>query len=272
MNYPRTKLEVIIINDGGMDFSTPLLAYIEDREHIQYNWQTQQGPATARNHGANLAQGEYVAFVDDDCLPHPEWLLKMVAEKRDNEPLLIGGKVTNHLTQNVYAEASQLLVDYLYQFFNQLPQPATFFTSNNMLMPKKTFQALGGFDTQFPIAAAEDRELCERWRTAGFNLKYVPEAIIRHAHRLTFKTYCRQQFNYGMGIFYFNQKFKVLKGTNRRLESFAFYWQLIAYPFTLYGRVSAFGLSMLLTLAQVANLLGFLTAYITHGRKKATSN
>lgn len=258
LHYPKEKFEIIIINDGGKQLLNKSFVAFNSVLNIQFFNQANQGPAAARNQGAKLAKGQYLAFLDDDCQPHPNWLLTLVYKVKLLDKTMVGGQTINQLNNNKYAEASQLLVDYLYQSFNENHQNASFFTSNNMLLPTTLFHQLNGFDANFPLAAAEDREFCIRWKLAGFKMIYVPEATIYHAHFLDLFSFWKQHYNYGMGIFLFHQKFKQLKGYRKRLAAFSFYWQLISYPFRVIKPIKAVLLVGLLVLAQIANLVGFL--------------
>jgi glycosyltransferase involved in cell wall biosynthesis len=70
-------LEVIVIDDGSVDQTPRLLPqYIRDnpvwRGTVRYLRQENQGPNVARNHGIAHANGEWLAFSDDDDL----WLPK----------------------------------------------------------------------------------------------------------------------------------------------------------------------------------------------------
>ena len=94
---------------------------------------------------------------------------------------------------------SQHIVDIGCAHHNKDPNDARFFTANNLAVRAADFFMLGGFDSSFGNTASEDRELCGRWLHHGYRMIYVPEATIYHAHRLTFRTFCRQHFNYGRG-------------------------------------------------------------------------
>jgi hypothetical protein len=105
--------------------------------------------------------------------------------------------VVNLLTENIYAAASQGIVDYLYEYFGENSAPRRFFTTNNLVVPRAEFLELGGFDETFALAAAEDRDLCERWVGAGRDLEYAPDVVVDHAHALSFVRFNRQHFHYG---------------------------------------------------------------------------
>src|SRR5262249_32663588 len=146
------------------------------------------GPGAARNHGAAIAKGEVLAFTDDDCAPAPNWLSALETRFRANPRNAIGGKTLNSKPANLFSTASQLLIDYLYGYYNADPDHAVFLTSNNLAIPTAAFHEVGGFDVGFEKAAAEDRELCDRWIAKGYPLIYAPEVIVGHNHELTFRT------------------------------------------------------------------------------------
>ena len=124
------------------------------------------GPASARNTGARLARGRFLAFTDDDCMRTPIGCARSTGGRRRVGTLAIGGHTVNVLTDSVYSEASQGIIDYLYEYFGEHP-PRRFFTSNNLVVPREDFVEIGGFDDTFALAAAEDRDFCERWLDAG---------------------------------------------------------------------------------------------------------
>lgn len=72
-----TVKEIIVINDGSTD-NTEAVA-LSYGTTIIYQSQLQKGPATARNQGLKLAQGEYVAFLDADDLWPPTRLAQLSA-------------------------------------------------------------------------------------------------------------------------------------------------------------------------------------------------
>jgi len=162
LDYPRTRHEVIVVNDGGPVVAESDLLQPGASMALRIVNQSRHGPAYARNIGASLSRGEYVAFTDDDCMPSPEWLKSLAFRVGGNEHCAAGGRTVNQLLNNPYAAASQMLVDYLYGVMNETPEKAGFLASNNLVVPKEQFMAVGGFDTGYKKAAGEDRDLCRR--------------------------------------------------------------------------------------------------------------
>lgn len=70
-------IEVIVVDDGSTDGTAGVARGHGDE--INYLWQTNSGPAAARNLGISVAKGEYLAFLDADDLWHPEKLAIQMA-------------------------------------------------------------------------------------------------------------------------------------------------------------------------------------------------
>ncbi|HEV2763340.1 MAG TPA: glycosyltransferase, partial [Pyrinomonadaceae bacterium] len=192
--YPRERFEVVVVNDGGPEPSE-VFERFAGRLDATLVTQKHAGPAAARNTGARRARAPFLAFTDDDCRPDPVWLKALEARLRDAPGAAVGGRTVNALPRNLFSTASQSLTEYLYEYFDAAEGRAAFFTSNNLALSSELFRAVGGFDESFPLAAGEDRELCDRWRARGHRLTYAPDAVVRHAHALTLRSFCRQHFN-----------------------------------------------------------------------------
>jgi len=255
LDYPRERLEVIVVNDGGRpmdDAIDPFLGHL----NVTSVSQKHSGPAAARNTGVARAQGTYVAFTDDDCRPDPMWLTELEVQLGAGAEVMVGGPVVNKLEDNVYSAASQLLVTYLYQYYNANGRQTLFLASNNMAMARDAFLAAGGFDARFPRAAAEDRELCDRWTHSGKRIVYAEGAIVRHSHRLTLCSFWRQHFQYGRGAHRYRQARAQRDAIPVKVEPLRFYTGLLRYPWTA-GVPRPLRTATLLFIAQLANAMGF---------------
>jgi len=257
LDYPHDRFEVIVVDDGGAVKLEGVVASMRDDLDVILLTQPHTGPAGARNVGAERARGEFLAFIDDDCKPHAEFL-KVLADRFASHPQhAIGGRTLNALPDNLYSRASQLLLDFFYSYYNRNPSQARFFASNNLAVPKDRFLAMGGFDTSFVTAAAEDREFCDRWLTSGHRMSYAPGVVVHHAHPLTFRSFWRQHFSYGRGAFRFHRT-RARRGLGRFHLDLKFYLALLRYPFFRLRGLEALSGGTLMLVSQVANTVGVL--------------
>jgi glycosyltransferase involved in cell wall biosynthesis len=86
--------ELIVVDDGGRDETTQLLATFDD-ERIRSVSSEGLGPPGARNRGLDLANGEIVAYLDDDNFMLPMWLaaLAWAFERHPDVDVVYGGRV-----------------------------------------------------------------------------------------------------------------------------------------------------------------------------------
>ncbi|MDJ0569948.1 MAG: glycosyltransferase [Pleurocapsa sp. MO_192.B19] len=256
LDYPRDRFEVIVVDDGS---KTPLDSIVESLKNeikIKLLRQENAGPAAARNAGAAEAQGEFLAFTDDDCQPTADWLTKLATGFATAPEAMIGGKTINALANNPFSTASQKLIDYLYEYYNPAKGKDAFFASNNIALPAANFKALGGFDVSFPLAAAEDRDFCDRWNQV-YPMLYVREAQVNHYHNLSLASFWKQHFGYGRGAFCFHQLRSQRAAKQVEVEPLSFYFNLLSYPFSQALEQPKLLISSLFFLSQVANLVGF---------------
>ena len=258
LDYPLDRFEVIVADDGSQTRLETLVASFSNRLDIVLARQPHSGPAIARNKGAAQAKGDLLAFTDDDCTPAADWLKTLEARFAETPDIMIGGRTLNVLLDNPYSTASDLLIRYLYAYYNRNPDQAGFFTSNNLTVPKGRFRQLGGFDMSFPRAGGEDREFCERWLRHGFRMTYAPEVLIYHAHRLTLHSFCGQQFNYGRGAFRFHKLRARHRLHHLKIERSSFYVNALRYPLSEIRDTKKLLFLALIVLSQGANATGFL--------------
>ncbi len=260
LDYPRTQFEVLVVDDGSPHAVDGIVDACRPAVNISLIKQSNAGPARARNQAAARAQGRFLAFTDDDCAPYPDWLRVLANDLAQHPECLVGGYTVNALPQNLYAEASQMLITYLYHYNLLKAGQPPFLTSNNFALSARLFQELGGFDTTFPLAAGEDRDFCDRWLQAGRPLRYIPRARIKHYQALNAHSFWRQHFRYGRGNYHYYQRRSARGSGWDRLEPWRFYAGLSTTPWKEQGGLKAGFLSILLLLSQIANASGYASA------------
>jgi glycosyltransferase involved in cell wall biosynthesis len=262
---PPGSFEVIVVDDG----SEPPLALEPARWAAKFELkllrQQNTGPAGARNRGVAEARGEFLAFTDDDCLPQPTWLEKLVAALRENPTALVGGSTFNGLKDELFAETSQLILEMVYEHFNRDPANSYFLASNNIACSKNCISELGGFDAAFPLAGAEDREFCDRWRMSGRQILWIRDAGIDHRHTQGFSGFTRLHFRYGQGAWLY-KKIREQRNSGNMGEDLNFHRHIPQMAWNRRQRLTCmrfiFFLSLLLWWEAV-NAAGFLSCLST---------
>lgn len=267
LDYPDFR--VIVVDDGSPEPIAPLAAPFGERVRIIR--QANAGPAAARHAGVRAAETEFLAFTDDDCAPASDWLSRLAAAHIAEPEALLGGKVVNALTDNIYATASQALCDYLYDHYRDGRSDAAFFTTNNTAFSKRAYEAVGGLDLSFRYAAGEDRDLGIRWSASGRPLRYVPGAVVAHAHDLTLRKFWRQHAHYGAGARNLHRTMAQRGDSRPKTEPLTFYTGIVCYPFRTREPQPAVQ-ALLMGLSQVAMVSGYAGAVAEERRARRAAD
>ena len=73
---PGLSWELIVVNNNSSDSTEAVVAGFQAKAQfpVKYLFQGRQGKSHALNAGIQAAEGEFVAFTDDDCIVHKHWL------------------------------------------------------------------------------------------------------------------------------------------------------------------------------------------------------
>jgi GT2 family glycosyltransferase len=261
--YPREQFEVVVADDGSGAPPIDVVERFSRAMTVSLVEATHGGPGAARNAAAERARGGHLAMTDDDCVPEPDWLAQLDAAVCAAPDALVGGRVENGLGDNPMAEASQLLIGYLYEYFAaDASSTIRFFTTNNLAVPAEPFRRLGGFDVVSIGDTAEDRDLCDRWARSGGALVYEPSAVVRHHSPLSFAGFVRQHFRYGRGAVHFHAARVARGGPPVRLEPLSFYVGMLRHPARRRPGTRPIVPTLLLAASQLSYASGYLAERI----------
>lgn len=159
--------------------------------NIVYHLEQNQGLSYARNAGIAKAQGDIIAFVDDDERIVPEFV-EAYFELFDNkvDAMSAGGKIV--------AEYSTGRPEWMSRYTEQpIANPMDFGSEvklfpkrripggGNMAMRRSVFEEVGVFNTNLGrtggrLIGGEESELFERMAERGMACYYVPRAVMYH--------------------------------------------------------------------------------------------
>jgi GT2 family glycosyltransferase len=254
--YPANRFEVVVSDDGSPFPADAVLPRFRDRPDVRFTRGPKRGPAVARNRGAMLARGRYLAFVDDDCTPAPDWLAALERRLEATPNALVGGGIVNALTKNPYSTATELIVGYVYDHAARCGTEPRFFNASNLAMAARGFREQGGFSEEFPLPAGEDYDFCHRWQHAGGPVVYAPEAKVDHAHPLTLRSFLVQHYRYGRGLLFCRLRMAARSGQPMRGRSAAFYLGLVRHPLAQDAGARGWLHAALVAVSQVATAAG----------------
>ena len=192
---PSDQYEVIVVDDGSDD-ATALKAEEFGARVLKLD---HNGPAAARNAGAELARAEIVVFTDADCEPAPDFLEQILAPFA--APVVSGARGA-YLTQqkSLVARFVQLEYEERYQRIAKVEVErgtVDALDTSYAAYRREIFLEAGGFDTRYLHAAVEDHELSFRLARAGHIFRFVPQAVVYHRHVDSVGRYARRKFKIG---------------------------------------------------------------------------
>ena len=191
--YQQTysDVEVVIVVDGDATVFRRARADFGDRDTtVIHANEENKGLLHSRNVGAELASGNYIAFIDDDAIAHQDWVTELAKSYREHDALAVGGQMIprwiagkpEHLPAEFY-----WLIGVTHRGFADTNGEVRNTFGSNLSFRRDVFLELGGFNTAVGgrQGAANlqggETELCARLRKCyGRGVWYNPEAIVEH--------------------------------------------------------------------------------------------
>jgi glycosyltransferase involved in cell wall biosynthesis len=162
LNQIDVNVEVVVIDDGSTDETPEILK--EYGTQIKVLRQTNSGHVKARNNGAKLSSGEWLAFLDADDKWHSEKLKKQLSIATNEIGLVYTDRQNFGDITRINPIASQSGNLYEGDIFEDLLL-GNFITVSSVIIRKKWFEFLKGFDTS--LLVCEDWDMWLRFSGAG---------------------------------------------------------------------------------------------------------
>lgn len=179
--------ELVIINDEkDTDIQVPAHPKIR-----VYN-NPKQGLASARNLGAHHANGELLLFIDDDIEFSIENVSQLLSQynQKPNACFNTNWKYSDEMMKTVRSTSfGRFLIHYgMINYKGWVPDinwQSSLFEVHKlagffMLIPKKHFTNIGGFNEQFVNQGTEDDEMCHRLFNNGIKMYVDPDNYVFH--------------------------------------------------------------------------------------------
>ncbi len=194
-----TDFEVIIVEDGSEIDCKEQVEKYKSQLNIKYFYKENEKPAIARNYGVARASGEYVVFVDSDCIIPQDYFEKVNRHLNEEEVDAYGGpdaaspdfsplqkaisySMTAFLTTGNIRGGEK--VDKFY--------PRSF----NLGVKKTVFDEMGGFPIT-KMHPGEDMVFAIELIKRGYKTKLFKDAFVYHKRRNTLRSFFKQVFRFG---------------------------------------------------------------------------
>ena len=186
-------MEIIVVVDGNHRLSQEIAQVYQGREKVRILATGDKiGVCGARNAGIGVAQGEVVAFTDDDVVADSRWIESLIDTYETHDAVAVGGKI---LPLWIATEPSHFpaelgwLVGITHNGFadEEVSEVRNAF-GPNMSYRSEVFEKIGLFNERFGLGArgavqlqGEEAELALRMKQVlGRGVTYNPQAVIYH--------------------------------------------------------------------------------------------
>jgi hypothetical protein len=181
--------EIIVIDNGSRDGSNKII-----KENFAYTQLIElgenEGFARAVNRGIRASKTEFIALLNNDAVPDPDWLERLLDAARENPGAdSFACKIVFHENSGVIDSAGDLYAPWGMPFNrgHDEPDDGRFSELGPVFGPcaaaalyrKSFFSGIGLFNENF-FAYYEDTDLSLRALLAGKKCLYVPAARVRH--------------------------------------------------------------------------------------------
>lgn len=197
----RHKSFEVILGDGTPgDTLRPLLERFSDNNAypLKIVYEEFLPVSDARNRAAAEARGEYLIFLDSDCIIPPHYL-QHIEEHLNHEDLdAFGGPDEAHRDFTSLQKAISYSMTSMLTTGGIRGKEKSVSTYHprgfNMGMRRSVFEAVGGYSE---FRCGEDIELSIRIIKAGYRVGLIPEAAVFHKRRTSLGQFFRQVFRFG---------------------------------------------------------------------------
>ena len=214
LEYPKDRLQIIVINDGSKDATKSIIEqYAEKDARVQLfdipKGEGGKGKSRTLNLGIKQAKGDVIAIYDADNTPDKDSLRYLVAQLLLHKEL--GAVIGKFRTVNKNATLLTRFINIETLSFQSMLQAGRWqmhgistLPGTNFVMWHHIIKKLGGWDEE---ALTEDSELSIRIYEEGYKIKYIPYAI----------TYEQEPQQWGIWI---KQRMRWVRGNNYVVKKF----------------------------------------------------
>jgi cellulose synthase/poly-beta-1,6-N-acetylglucosamine synthase-like glycosyltransferase len=213
LNYPKEKLEILIINDGSTDDTAVKVRSVAAQDSrvrlldIPHELAA-RGKSAALNRGLKECRYEVIGIFDADNLPEADSILHLARQLMADPSLgaVIGkfrciNRKRNLLTRFINLES--LAFQWIIQAGRWGLLRISTLPGTNYLIHKSLLEEMDGWDEK---ALTEDAEMSIRIYRAGYLIKFVPYAVTWEQEPETLRVWFKQRIRWARGNNYVLEK------------------------------------------------------------------
>lgn len=188
LDYPESKIQIVVVDNHSTDSSASIVKSFG----IDLLLKTEGNISRVRNHGANAATGEILAFVDSDCLVQPNWLNAALPALKDETVGAVGSGYA------IPGKGTWIEKSWLSEYRGP-NKPTNFVPGGNLIIKKDVFLKIGGFNEA--LITGEDSDICNRITSHGNTILKVSGMINAHlGNSKSIRHFLKKETWYGINM------------------------------------------------------------------------
>jgi cellulose synthase/poly-beta-1,6-N-acetylglucosamine synthase-like glycosyltransferase len=179
--YPR--IDVLVVDNAPSDSRA---ADVARQWRVRYLVEPMPGLSRARNAGVRACSSEIVAFTDDDAVPEPDWISRLVEEFRDASVGAVTGRIRSLCGHVSVADVGprRIRLDRRHPLWFEIASFGGIGNGGNMAFRRRALREGKGFDERLgrgaPLSSCEEYPAFAEVLERGYTITYTPDAIVRH--------------------------------------------------------------------------------------------
>lgn len=170
---------------------------------VRYHHTDSRGLSHARNEAVAAARHELMVFTDDDVRVEPNWLETLLDHVRAAGPdVVFTGRVMPAGDGSAHGFVPSIKTDLEREVYRGRVGADVIYP-HNMALHRSLLDRVGAFDPRLGagarFAASEDNDFCHRVLEAGYEIRYVPDAVVHHRAWRSRREYLPLRWSYGRG-------------------------------------------------------------------------
>jgi glycosyltransferase involved in cell wall biosynthesis len=193
-SYPRRSYEIVVVDNGSTDGTRGVVAGYPVRCLVE----PRRSSYAARNAGIEVTSGDYLAFVDSDCVAEPRWLESLLRADREAGQGIVAGRIELSPPLRPTRGSQLLALRFSSGRRRENVEARGAAAAGNLLVRREIFEEVGLFDVS---VSGADSEFTRAAARAGRKLVYADDAVVWHPGEISDAGFLRRSFriHYGKG-------------------------------------------------------------------------